>query len=1082
MINNDILNDVRTKERKTMETLKDFQRATVERIDTLYRSKQNRVLVADEVGLGKTLIARGVISKMARLRFEEEGDDLFKVVYICSNLSVASQNLLKLNIFDVEIGDVGENRLSMQHLLTAEQELESKENEYPIQLIAMTPATSFQMTAGGGDARERAVMYAILRRLPALEEYVDDLDLLMKDAAIKGWRYTAPYMEERVARLEADPRSDYPKNILKIISKKYKSTINELVSYLEAMRGKGELPYRPWKVLAMLRKMFAEISVNELNPDLVIMDEFQRFKSLIQDDDTETSMLAKRFFSNDDIRVLLLSATPYKLYSTLEEIDENSIDEHYEEFFNVVRFLFNSEDKISQFEDAWKKYSVALHELRDGDTSILVLKEKAEDELYQGICRTERISVMDNGDYTDDSAVKEHIKISERDIQSYLQMGKVLKNMEAGFSLPVDYAKSCPYLMSFMKNYKVKEKIEKYYKKHPNQVNEANGDLLWLKKSLIKEYKPLPATNARLEEVKKHIFEDGAELLMWVPPSRPYYEPGGVYKGKENFSKFLVFSSWEMVPRMIGSLISYESERLTVGKLTRQARNDEKKNTTYFAEGNKRFPVPRLRFNLSSGQPQGMSLFTLLYPSETMANMYDPVFCLNKKRTLSEIEAAVKEDVRENLEKIEAIYGGDSTGGREDNKWYFLAPVLMDIMTIGAEEVREWIREVKRNGEDTDDNTEERGQKGLIAHLSKLEELAFSMPYKGKLGRRPADLEETLTNMVIGSPAICIYRTNGNSKTRAFDLAKIFINRFNSGEGTAIVDLAYGRRKDDSAHWKNVLRYCKDGNFQAMFDEYTHVIKENAGFAEKEKLEQKVHDDMRDALKIHTSSYAIDTFNDFKKRIQGVDKSRTSIRSQFAVGFLKGDGAESKNVDRRDSIRNAFNSPLRPFVLATTSIGQEGLDFHNYCRKIVHWNLPSNPIDLEQREGRINRFKCLAIRQNIANKYGNIRFDDDDPDIWRDMFTKADEKEKRKGQSDLVPYWCFGKNQDVKIERIVPMYPISKDEINYERLIKILSLYRLTLGQARQEELMEYMFNEFEDTEKLKKLFINLSPYSKKQQ
>ena len=45
---------------------------------------------------------------------------------------------------------------------------------------------------------------------------------------------------------------------------------------------------------------------------------------------------------------------------------------------------------------------------------------------------------------------------------------------------------------------------------------------------------------------------------------------------------------------------------------------------------------------------------------------------------------------------------------------------------------------------------------------------------------------------------------------------------------------------------------------------------------------------------------------------------------------------------------------MRPFVLATTSIGQEGLDFHNYCRVIMYWNLPSNPMDLEQREGRKN--------------------------------------------------------------------------------------------------------------------------------
>lgn len=56
---------------------------------------------------------------------------------------------------------------------------------------------------------------------------------------------------------------------------------------------------------------------------------------------------------------------------------------------------------------------------------------------------------------------------------------------------------------------------------------------------------------------------------------------------------------------------------------------------------------------------------------------------------------------------------------------------------------------------------------------------------------------------------------------------------------------------------------------------------------------------------------------------------------------------------------HAFNSPMRPFVLATTSIGQEGLDFHNYCRVIMHWNLPSNPIDV----GRILR--TFKIKKNV---------------------------------------------------------------------------------------------------------------------
>ena len=85
-------------EKKTMESLKDFQCATVERVDELFRNGQNRVLVADEVGMGKTLIARGVISKTSIIQCEAD-DDLFKIVYICSNQVIAKQNIQKLDRF-----------------------------------------------------------------------------------------------------------------------------------------------------------------------------------------------------------------------------------------------------------------------------------------------------------------------------------------------------------------------------------------------------------------------------------------------------------------------------------------------------------------------------------------------------------------------------------------------------------------------------------------------------------------------------------------------------------------------------------------------------------------------------------------------------------------------------------------------------------------------------------------------------------------------------------------------------------------------------------------------------------------------
>ena len=156
------------------------------------------------------------------------------------------------------------------------------------------------------------------------------------------------------------------------------------------------------------------------------------------------------------------------------------------------------------------------------------------------------------------------------------------------------------------------------------------------------------------------------------------------------------------------------------------------------------------------------------------------------------------------------------------------------------------------------------------------------------------------------------------------------------------------------------------------------------------------------------------------------------------------------------------------------------MDFHNYCRKIVHWNLPSNPIDLEQREGRINRFECLAIRQNIAERYGDSIFTSD---VWREMFEIAvrDTTDKHQHSSDLIPFWGVPETEEmVRIERIVPMYPFSRDISAYERMIKILSLYRLTLGQARQEELLEYIIQNSDEDEDLRQLFINLSPHYKK--
>ena len=41
----------------------------------------------------------------------------------------------------------------------------------------------------------------------------------------------------------------------------------------------------------------------------------------------------------------------------------------------------------------------------------------------------------------------------------------------------------------------------------------------------------MPKTNARLEKLKEVAFENHAELYLWIPPSKPYYELQGAYRG-----------------------------------------------------------------------------------------------------------------------------------------------------------------------------------------------------------------------------------------------------------------------------------------------------------------------------------------------------------------------------------------------------------------------------------------------------------------------------------------------------------------------------------------------------------------------
>jgi hypothetical protein len=214
------------------------------------------------------------------------------------------------------------------------------------------------------------------------------------------------------------------------------------------------------------------------------------------------------------------------------------------------------------------------------------------------------------------------------------------------------------------------------------------------------------------------------------------------------------------------------------------------------------------------------------------------------------------------------------------------------------------------------------------------------------------------------------------------------------------------------------------------------------------------------SLQLRTAAVGVD---EISVHANGIHIRDRRMRARFAARFGARQIDEGAGAVRADDVRSAFNSPFWPFVLCSTSVGQEGLDFHLYCHAVVHWNLPSNPVDLEQREGRVHRFKGHAIRKNVARLYrehalGSASSASVDP--WDALFEAA-EADRPAGSSDLVPYWVLAAEGGATIERHVLALPLSRDVDRAAALRKSLTVYRMAFGQNRQDDLIAYLTNRF---------------------
>ena len=93
-----------------------------------------------------------------------------------------------------------------------------------------------------------------------------------------------------------------------------------------------------------------------------------------------------------------------------------------------------------------------------------------------------------------------------------------------------------------------------------------------------------------------------------------------------------------------------------------------------------------------------------------------------------------------------------------------------------------------------------------------------------------------------------------------------------------------------------------------------------------------------------------------KEEAPRADSSEGSYRVLQPVRMVFG----KTNRDVRERLMLAFNSPMFPEILISSAVLGEGVDLHRFCRYVIHHDLCWNPSTLEQRTGRLDRIRCKA--------------------------------------------------------------------------------------------------------------------------
>jgi hypothetical protein len=140
--------------------------------------------------------------------------------------------------------------------------------------------------------------------------------------------------------------------------------------------------------------------------------------------------------------------------------------------------------------------------------------------------------------------------LDSKDLDSYAELDAVAR--EVGARDVVEFWKSAAFPLNLMDDYVLTREFEKRARSSsPIPLrSRLSGDQ-------VRAYGRIDPGNARLRGLIARLEEEGAWKCLWVPPSLPCYTPSRPFSDVTLKTKRLVFSEWQVVPKVIAALTSY---------------------------------------------------------------------------------------------------------------------------------------------------------------------------------------------------------------------------------------------------------------------------------------------------------------------------------------------------------------------------------------------------------------------------------------------------------------------------------------------------------------------------------------------